>query len=498
MGKQIFTLPINRVEGDLELRIRIDDGHIADAWSAGIMYRGFENIMRGRAPLDALVITPRVCGICTTAHLTAAAQALDEIFDARVPDNGKRVRNICLGAEILQNDARHSLMLYMCDFANPQFQNQPLFDQACRRYQPLRGRSVQGCIAATQQILEIVAILGGQWPHSSFMVPGGVVSVPSRADLSQCRYLLDQYRNWYEKQILGCAIERWLAVQSHAAMDRWLDENPSHADSDLGFFIRFARAIGLDRVGAGHGHMLSVGLFDDPGAAADNDSQKLLPAGFFKAGAIEPFQQEAVSEDISHAWYADDEVSRHPFDETTTPYATGNEGPKYSWCKAPRYHGLPAETGPLAELAVAGNPLIRDILHQHGPSAWARQLARIIRPAIILPKIDTWLQELMRSRDDLFQPYQTCSEGRGIGLVEAPRGALGHWVQIENNRICQYQIITPTAWNASPRDALDVRGPWEQALLGVDIADSQNPIEAGLVIRSFDPCLVCTVHAVSL
>jgi len=496
MGKQIYTLPINRVEGDLELRIRIDDGRIADAWSAGIMYRGFENIMRGRAPLDSLVITPRVCGICTTAHLTAAAQALDEIFAAHLPDNGKRVRNICLGAEILQNDVRHSLMLYMCDFANPRFERQPLFDQACRRYRPLRGRSAQECIAATRQILEIVAILGGQWPHSSFMVPGGVVSVPSRADISQCRYLLEQFRDWYEKQILGCSIARWQSVQSQAMLDRWLNENPSHADSDLGFFIRFARAIGLDRMGAGHGHMLSVGLFDTPGAT--NGSQKLLPAGFFKAGDTTPFQQEVISEDISHAWYTDDEVSRHPFDETTIPYATGNEGPKYSWCKAPRYQGLPAETGPLAELAVAGNPLIRDILRRHGVSAWARQLARIIRPAVILPKLDEWLQELICSRDVFFHPYHACPDGRGIGLVEAPRGALGHWAQIENNQISQYQIITPTAWNASPRDSRDVRGPWEQALLGVEIADPQNPIEAGLVIRSFDPCLVCTVHAVSL
>ena len=96
----------------------------------------------------------------------------------------------------------------------------------------------------------------------------------------------------------------------------------------------------------------------------------------------------------------------------------------------------------------------------------------------------------------LYAPCPEIVDGEGCGLLQAARGALGHWVKIAGGVIEHYQIITPTAWNGSPRDSNDRRGPWEEALIGTRVRDVENPVELGHVVRSFDPCLVCTVHQV--
>ena len=187
------------MEGDLELHLEMDDQVVSEVRSVGTMYRGFENLLKGRAPLDGLVITPRVCGICSTSHLKAATKALDMIFKVHVPDDAIRVRNITLMAEQLQNDLRHTFLLFMPDFARSAYQGSSFFEEAVARYLPLKGETAVRTIRETKKIVEIIAILGGQWPHSSFMVPGGVVSVPGQNDINQCRSLLSSFRRWYEK-----------------------------------------------------------------------------------------------------------------------------------------------------------------------------------------------------------------------------------------------------------------------------------------------------------
>ncbi|MBW1680415.1 MAG: nickel-dependent hydrogenase large subunit, partial [Deltaproteobacteria bacterium] len=186
-AKKIQVIAMNRVEGDLEVHLEMEDGLIREARCVGTMFRGIENLLLGRGLLDGLVITPRICGICTTAQLKAAAKALDVAFEADVPDNGRRIRNITLMVEMLQNDIRHAFLLFLPDFTNSIYRSFPFYDEIVNRYAPLKGRTVIETIKETKRILEITAILGGQWPHSSFMVPGGVVSVPSISDLATCR-----------------------------------------------------------------------------------------------------------------------------------------------------------------------------------------------------------------------------------------------------------------------------------------------------------------------
>ena len=500
MTKQkIQIYPFNRVEGDLQIHVEFEDNLVSEAYSAGTMYRGFENLLVGRAALDGLVITPRICGICSTSHLKAAAKALDQFFGVQVPGNAKRIRNITLMVEHLQNDVRQAFVMFAADFVNPAYAGHALYEEAVRRYAPLKGETTLQAVRETQKVIAVIAILGGQWPHSSFMVPGGVVCMPSAHDVNQCLFVLQNFRKWFESRVLGCSLERWRAVTSKAELYAWLDEAESHASGELGFFIRFSGTQGFEKMGQGHGHFISCGALELPESTSVQSfggNDLLLPSGFARNLKLERFDQAKITEDVSHAWFDNSSSGRHPFNGQTRPYATGNESGKYSWAKAPRYDGLPAETGPLAEMLVASDPLFVDLIRQDGPGVFARQLARLVRPAVMMPVVEQWLKETADCREEFYRDHGQKENGEGFGLVEAPRGFLGHWITVKNAKIERYQVITPSAWNASPRDSGGVRGPWEEALVGTRVKDPANPIEIDHVIRSFDPCLVCTVHAI--
>jgi len=498
-----LNVPLNRVEGDLELRVEVEDGRVVDAWSSGIMYRGFEQILVGRAALDGLVIMPRDRGISGTSLLTSTSRALDMIADVTPPPNAVRVRNVSLMAEHLQSDMRQTFLMFTADFANSAYKACPFFEEAVRRYEPFKGETVLEVIKSTKHILEIIAIIGGQWPHSSYMVPGGIVAVPGQADLLQCRLLLKDFRTWYEHRILGCTLERWAEVRSAHDLEKWIEEHDAHRNSDLGFFLRCAREIGLETLGRGYGNYLSYGSLDLPEDTVikslnmrQPESATYLPAGFAQGMQVDPFDQEKVAEHVRYSWFSDYDGGKHPFEGETRPYASGHESDKYSWAKAPRYDGLPAETGPLAEMIIAGNPLFLDLIRENGPSVLTRQLARLVKTAALIPAMETWLMETT-GEGDFYRSPGEITEGVGFGLTEGARGALGHWVRIEDGMIQHYQIITPTSWNASPRDSSEIRGPWEEALIGTPVEDLENPIELGHIVRSFDACLVCTVHAIT-
>ncbi|MBI4955941.1 MAG: nickel-dependent hydrogenase large subunit [Myxococcales bacterium] len=500
MSRRTIDIAMNRVEGDLEVRVDVEDGVVVDAWSAGTLYRGFETLLVGRGALDGLVLTPRICGLCSVSHLFAAARALDGLAGVGVAPHGARLRNVTLMAEHLQNDLRQSLLMFAVDFTSPAYAAQPLYEEAVRRYQPFAGSAVREVLRTTKRMLEIVALLGGQWPHSSFMVPGGVVTVPSSGDLQRCRHLLAAFRAYYEQQILGCSLERWQRVTSAAELDAWLDASPAHQASELGFFLRFGRAAGLDRIGGGYGRMLCAGGLAIPEGSrvtGPRGAAFLAPPGVATGTEVAPFDEAEVKEHVASSWYlADAEPGgRHPFEGRTQPYASGAEGRKYSWSKAPRYAGKPAETGVLAELVVGGDPLFTDLVRRGGAHALVRQMARLVRPATLLEPMDRWLSEMATEPGPYCSPDVRVAPGRSAGILQASRGMLGHWLEVEDDRLLHYQIITPTAWNGSPRDDFGARGPWEEALVGTPVPDLDNPVALGHVVRSFDPCLVCTVHA---
>jgi hydrogenase large subunit len=364
--------------------------------------------------------------------------------------------------------------------------------------------------------VEVYAIFGGQWPHSSFMIPGGVMCAPTLTDITRSIAILDYFRQeWIENQLLGCSIERYRQIQTWEQLLEWCDENESQHNSDLAFFIRYAMEIGLDTYGGGYGNYLAMGTFFEPSQYAtptiEGRSHGLITrAGVYAEGRYHGFDHLRVSEDVTHSYFKGTD-SLHPWDGVTEPIdpADGKAQGKYTWAKAPRYdvEGLghvPLEVGPLARQMIAGNPereawqsydpLIKDIHDKIGPSILVRTLARLHEAARYYDMTREWIDQIDLHDRFYIKPTERES-GKGFGATEAARGALADWIVLEDNKIANYQVITPTAWNIGPKDGNEANGPMEQSFIGAPVEDIHDPIELGHVARSFDSCIVCTVHA---
>ncbi len=501
MTTTTLNIDLNRVEGDLSFQVELRDCEIVDARCIGTLYRGFEQILCGRAARDAMVIVPRVCGICSTSHLYAGVLALENAWQLTVPPTATHIRNLCLMAEGVQNDLRQTFLFFTVDFCHDRYQHLPLYQTITEAFAPFAGKLYTETLAMTRRAVEIVAIFGGQWPHSSYMLPGGVVTPATQRRLIDSSEVVTALTRWYEQQVIGDSLDNWLALDSSEAFSAWL-EQPKPAQSGVGLLTRFAHDLGLHQLGIGTGHMLSYGAYLDPNqwqSGADN-SAHFVASGFYDAdqGQVLALDQNKITEDVRYSWFQQYEGGRHPYQGQTIPdYQPQSD--RYTWTKAPRYDDKVVQTGPLAELLIGGDALIQDLHRVSGGSAWLRQFARVRRTGHTLLMMRQTLQALggLLSEPHFITPTpeQEC-DGEGYGLVMAARGALGHWVQVEEGKITRYQIITPTAWNASPRDSQGRHGHWEQSLLGLQIADPADPLEVGHIVRSHDPCLVCTVHFV--
>lgn len=493
MSRITVDIDLNRVEGDLEFQLDLEDGIVVDARCIGTLYRGFEQILIGRAPRDALVITPRVCGICGTAHLYAATLALEQLAGITPPPHAVHIRNLCLMTETLQSDLRQTFLFFTPDFCNTAYTGHPLAASLAEAFAPLKGNVVRGCLKATRDLIGIVAIFGGQWPHSTYMVPGGVTQPANTRRLLDARDVLAGVRAWFEQSVIGGDLEEWMALDTGAALFRWQAASPARRASALGLFNEFARDIGLQHIGRGTDHLLSYGVNHRPDGSGSE-----LPAGFYNATTqqVEALDHLQINEHVRHSWFVDYPGGRHPWQGETIPdHQLGSA--RYTWAKAPRYGDKVVQTGPLAELRIAGEPLICDLLQSEGDSTWLRQFARLRRAGWLLQATHATLKSLSAL---LAEPHiiatdiQQWPDGESYGLVEAARGGLGHWLKVKDGVIEKYQIVTPTAWNASPRDSAGRHGHWESSIIGLAVPNPENPVEIGHIVRSHDPCLVCTVH----
>ncbi|RUW17782.1 nickel-dependent hydrogenase large subunit, partial [Mesorhizobium sp. M1E.F.Ca.ET.041.01.1.1] len=169
-------------------------------------------------------------------------------------------------------------------------------------------------------------------------------------------------------------------------------------------------------------------------------------------------------------------------------------GKGYTWCKAPRLAGEAVEVGAIARQLVNGHPLIRDLVGSGSGNVHARVVARVLEVALVVTAMESWIRDL-RPGEAFCEHGATPADGEGTGLTEAARGSLGHWLKVRNGRIANYQIIAPTTWNFSPRDRNGNPGPLELALEGAPVrAGETEPLAVQHIVRSFDPCMVCTVH----
>lgn len=507
--------PLGRVEGDLDLRIKLRDGVVTEAWTEASMFRGFEIILRGKDPQAGLIVTPRICGICGGSHLHKAVYALDTAWKTHVPKNATLVRNIAQACETLLSIPRWFYALFAIDLTNKNYAHLPEYDEVCRRFAPFVGTSYETGVTLSGKPVEVYAMFGGQWPHSSFMIPGGVMCAPTLSDVTRSIAILDYWkREWLEKVWLGCSIERWMAIKSWNDLLAWADENDAQRNSDCALFLRFAQRAGLDKFGAGCGAYLATGtyfqpeLYERPTIDGRNDAL-INRAGIYDGREYHDFNHLNVREDTSHSFYKGDRYL-HPWQGETDPIdpQDGHKQGKYSWAKSPRYEvpgrgAMPLEVGPLSRQVIAGregaaahqdyDPLFLDAVKTAGPSVLVRVLARMHEAAKYWQLTRGWLDKI-DLHDRFYSKPEELAEGRGFGSTEAARGSLSDWIVLSDGKIENYQVITPTAWNIGPRDRTGVLGPMEQAFLGARITDPSDPVEVGHVARSFDSCLVCTVH----
>jgi len=448
------------------------------------MYRGFEQMLAGREPHDALVIVPRICGICSVSQSVAAARALADLAGVQLPPNGVHTINLMLACENLADHLSHFYLFFMPDFTRPVYAARPWFTEATRRFAALAGDHARAAIAARQRWFEIMGTLGGKWPHTHSVQPGGSARGIDASERLRLLAKVHELRAFLETTTFAAPLEEVAGLGDEAALQAWHAADPVRGD--LRLFLTIAADLGLDRLGRGPGTLLSYGAYRNP------DGEAAFAAGVWDeaSATLAALDLGAIAEDSTHAWLAGGTL--HPREGRTEPDA--DKPGAYTWNKAPRLAGRVVETGAIARQLASGQPLLRDVVGRHGANVSSRVLARLMELARVLPLMEQWLAAV-RPREPFFAPATLPAEGDGVGLTEAARGALGHWVSLRQGRIASYQIVAPTSWNFSPRDAAGTPGALEAALVGTPVqAGETTPVAVQHVVRSFDPCMVCTVH----
>lgn len=481
MNRRILG-PFNRVEGDLEVRIDIADQQVSNAWVVSPLYRGYEQILQGKDPLDALVYVPRICGICSVAQSVAAAQALAQAQNIQPTPNGNLATKLILANENLADHLTHFYLFFMPDFARPVYANESWFPTAEARFKAVSGSATQAMLPKRAEFMHVLGMLAGKWPHSLALQPGGTTRALETHEISRVQTLIFSCRRFLEQTLFGDTLETVIALDSAHALEQWRHAKPDFGD--LRHFLDIADALALHKLGRASDRFMSYGAYG-------NGQDFLFARGVYEQDQHVPLNEQHISEDVSHSWMQSDSP-RHPFEGVTLPDAIQPLG--YSWCKAPRLEQKVIEVGALARQVVDGHPLLLDLVQREGGNVRTRVIARLLEVARILVAMEQWAVQL-KARDPFCHQGRLPEEAEGMGLIEAARGSLGHWLKIRKGRIYNYQIIAPTTWNFSPRDQNGIPGALEQALLGAPIRQGeQDPVSVQHIVRSFDPCMVCTVH----
>lgn len=466
--------PVTRIEGHLKAEVVVEDGKVVDAKLTGGMYRGFESILRGRHPRDAVQIVQRICGVCPTAHATASSMALEKACGTKVPTNGRVTRNLTLGANYLQSHLLHFYHLAGQDFIQgpdvapftPRYARPDL-----RLPAAINAEGVDQYLQALEVRAvchEMVALFGGRMPHVHGILAGGAAEIPSREKILEYAARFKKVRAFVEEKYLPVV---YLVGSQY---------------KDLATF------------GQGYRNALCVGAFplDDAGGAM------LFMPGVYLHGTDEPFDIGKVTEDVKYSWF-DDATSGQTFTRGHNVLAVDKAG-AYSFGKSPLYNGQPMEVGPLARMWVNNKPLspvgramfaehfgiqaanFRDLGEDVAFSLLGRHIARAEEAWLMLDVIEGWLREVQAGAETFSTPVIPMS-GEGYACTEAPRGSLMHFTKVKGGVIDNYQIMPATLWNTAPRNDKGDLGPIEKCLIGVPVPDIENPVNVARLIRAFDP-----------
>ena len=495
-SRRLQVGPFNRVEGDLDICLDIDDvatggQAVTSARVNSTLFRGFEQMLVGKPAMDALVYTPRICGICSVAQSLACARALADAGGVVATPNGIRSQNLLLANESLTDLLTHFYLFFMPDMARPVYQQHSWFGTVHKRFQAIKGEAAKQVLPARAQFLHLMGIMAGHWPHTMAIQPGGSSKPIIKQERLRLLAILAEFRRFLETTLFGADLEAINELDSIKALQCW-NEQADWQSSDFRTFLHLSEQLEFDRLGRGTGRLMTMGNYPQAEAAEVSE----VAAGLWlPQGGVQALDLAAIREDVSHSWVEDGQGPEHPSRGQTEVSLASSEKPHaYSWCKAPRLNGQVVETGALARAVVNQRPLMVELMQQQGATVNSRMLARLLELAWTLPRMQQWVKDLQPD-EPFCDRSPLAKRGEGVGMIEAARGSLGHWLTLEKGKIKHYQIVAPTTWNFSPRDEQGQPGPLEQALEGTPVQQGEkDPIAVQHVVRSFDPCMVCTVH----
>jgi len=558
MEKRIVVDPVTRIEGHLRVEVEVKDGKIVDAFSSGTMVRGLELILKGRDPRDAWAFTERVCGVCTTVHALASVRTVEDALGIAVPPNAEMVRNLMFCAQYMQDHVIHFYHLHALDWvdvvsalsADPKatseiaqsISNWPkssagYFSDLQKRLKKFVNSGQLGIFANgywghpayklppevnligvahylealewQKEIIKVHTIFGGKNPHPNYLVGGAACAVNINDNnalnaerLAMVGKLLDDAHTFinqvYIPDLLAVASfykSDWGAIGGGLTNYLCYGDLPTNGYADVERF-KFPRGIIMGR-----------------------NLNEVLP--------VDGKDPDQIKEFINHSYYdysGGNAEGRHPWVGETNLNYTGPKPPydqlniedKYSWLKTPRWKGNPMEVGPLSRMLVgyaSGREEYKEVVHYalnklDVPvtalfSTLGRTAARGLESILVADWAKEFYQQLLANikngdsrmaNTEKWEPSTWPAEAKGVGMTEAPRGALAHWIVIKDKKIDNYQLVVPSTWNASPRDGNGNRSAYEESLIGTPIANPDQPLEILRTIHSFDPCLACAVH----
>ncbi len=554
---RIVVDPITRIEGHLRIEAVIEGGRITDAYSSGTMVRGFEKILKGRDPRDAWAFVERACGVCTTVHALASVRCVEDALKISVPKNAELIRNLMFCAQMVQDHVVHFYHLHALDWVDivSALKADPAATSTLAQSISNWPKSSPGYFSDLQKRLKTFVDSGqlgifanGYWGHPAYKLPpeANLMAVAHYLEALEWQkeivriHTIFGGKNPHPNYLVGgvpCSIN----LEDVNAINT---ERLNHVGKLINDAMTFVNQVYLPdlmaiagfykdwgAIGGGLKNYMSYGDLPTVGYNQP-DSYKFPRGAILDRNLNEVFEVngrdgEEIKEYISHSWYkyqAGDEKGLHPWQGETEFNFTGPKPPfeqlnvegKYSWLKTPRWKDHPMEVGPLARLLVAfakGNTEVKDVVTDALGrlavpidalfSTLGRTAARGLETKLVVNWMKGFYDDLLANirngqvstfTREKWEPSTWPAECEGVGMTEAPRGALAHWIRIKDGKIDNYQLVVPSTWNASPRDGKGQRSAYEESLLGTPVANSEQPVEILRTIHSFDPCLACAVH----
>lgn len=558
MTERVVVDPITRIEGHLRIEAQMNGNTIEQAYSAGTMVRGIEIILRGRDPRDAWAYAQRICGVCTLVHGIASVRSVEDALNYSIPPNAQLIRNLMIAAQYVHDHVMHFYHLHALDWvdvvsalkADPKATSElaqkisPSWPNSSAGYfadqqaklkkfveagqlgifakaywgHPAYKLPPEANLMAVSHYLEALAwqrdvvklhtIFGGKNPHPNFLVGGVPCPIDLNSDSALNMKRLSQVQDIIKKMqvfVDQVYVPDTLAIASF--YKDWFKQ------------------------GEGLGNFMTYGDFPEKGM--DDPASFLIPSGVIlnrdlsKIHPVDLNAEDQIQEFVAHSWYDYSEgkdKGLHPYAGETELNYTGPKPPykqlevdqSYSWMKSPRWKGQAVEVGPLARvlmLYATGHEQTKSLVdytlkYLDVPvdalySTLGRTAARTLETKIIADKMQTWFDHLIANikagdtktfNETLWEPSSWPSKAQGVGYMEAPRGALAHWIVIKDQKIANYQAVVPSTWNAGPRDVQNQAGAYEASLQGHVLHDPKQPVEILRTIHSFDPCIACAVH----